>query len=254
MKQRQQAWVRPPTPSFVKALSSHPDKGSIQFQKALEQHQNYVIALQQAGLQVKTLPPLEEFPDSVFIEDNAVLFPGKALICSMRAPSRQGEGAHTRPVLETCMDIFELDPSAHLDGGDVIQTEHAVYVGQSQRTGPEAINALEQHTDKPVIPVQVIKGLHLKTGASYLGRNTLLIDPESVDPEPFKEFDRLETGSEESYAANCLAIQNKVIFAEGYPRLEEQLQERGWDIQTIPMGEFEKADGGITCLSLILPE
>jgi len=254
MKQRQQAWVRPPTSSFVKALSSHPEKNSIQFQQALEQHQNYVTALQQAGLQVQTLNPLEEFPDSVFIEDNAVLFPGKALICAMRAPSRRGEGVHTRPVLETCLDIIDLDPSAHLDGGDVIQTEHTVYVGQSQRTGPEAIKALAQHTDKQVQPVKVLNGLHLKTGASYLGRNTLVIDPGSIDTEPFKELDCLETVPEESYAANCLAIRNKVIFAEGYPRLEGQLRERGWDILTIPMSEFEKADGGITCLSLIMPE
>lgn len=247
------ALVRPPAPSFVNALSRHSEKNSIDFDQAADQHRGYVEALRKMGVPVTCLEPLDEFPDSTFIEDNAVIVEDRALLTCMKEASRHGETEHIREALEKHLPVEILSPPALMDGGDILQTESTVFVGQSQRTNRQAAEALSQFTRKKIVTVPVYRGPHLKTFASYLGKNILVIDPTSVDPAAFETFERIEVREEERYAANCLAVGNQVLMPEGFPDLAGRIAQHGFEVIPLAMSEFEKADGGVTCLSLFLP-
>ena len=252
MKAPSRALVRPPSLNFVNALSGHPQASHIDFQLAQKQHTAYCEALQTAGLAVEILEPLDDFPDSVFIEDNAVILEGRAVLCSMKATSRQGEVLFLAEALQSRLPILRLQPPVFIDGGDILQTEDTVFVGLSQRTHREAVEALQSLTPKPVVPVHVKQGLHLKTSVSTLGKSLLVINPSHVETEPFREFEWIEVDEKEAYAANCLAVGENVILPAGFPKLEQRIQQHGFKTLPVAMSEFQKADGGVTCLSLLV--
>ncbi len=247
------ALVRPPAESFVRALSPHPERNSIDPVRALHQHQDYCAALGEAGVEVTKLDPLESFPDSTFVEDNAVILEGTAYVTAMKASPRQGESVHTQPALAPYLPVEILKPPLFLDGGDVIATPEAVFIGQSNRTGEEAVQYFKNKLNVPVIPIEVTNALHLKTAASWLGGNQLLVSPEGCDTTAFMGFKCIEVRPEDAYAANCLVIGRTVVMPAGFKRVEETLQALGLTPRPVNMSEFEKADGGITCLSLIIP-
>lgn len=199
------------------------------------------------------LDPLEAFPDSTFVEDNAVILEGTAYITAMKASTRQGESEHTQSALAPYLPVEILKPPLFLDGGDVIATPEAIFIGQSNRTGAEAVQYFKDKLTVPVIPVRVTNALHLKTAASWLGGNQLFVNPEGCDIPSFKGFNCIEIKPEDAYAANCLVIGSTVIMPAGFKRVEETLQEIGLHPRPVNMSEFEKADGGVTCLSLIIP-
>ncbi len=254
MNDTDQALVRPPSRNFVHALSEHPDAGSIDFQKAQQQHAAYCEVLKTAGLIVEVLEPRDDIPDSVFIEDNAMILEGRAVLCSMKETSRQGEVSSLADALQSRLPVLRLQAPVFIDGGDVLQTEKAVFIGQSQRTSAEAIEALQPLTSKPVIPVAVKKGLHLKTSVSTLGGNLLVINPSHVETEPFRNFEWVEVDDDEAYAANCLAVGENVILPAGFPKLEQRIGQLGFKTLPVALSEFQKADGGVTCLSLLIEE
>lgn len=248
------ALVRPPCPDFVRALSRHPDGGFIDLEKARQQHTAYCQALEQAGATVERLEPLDDFPDSVFIEDNAVILEGRAVLCSMKEASRKDEISFLADTLQSRVPVIRLQPPVFLDGGDVLQTEDTVFVGLSQRTSQEAVEALQSLTPKPVIPVPVKKGLHLKTSVSFLGNNLLVIRPTGVEAGCFKKFEWIEVEEDQAYAANCLAVEDSVILPGGFPQLEQRIGQHGFKTLPVALSEFQKADGGVTCLSLLINE
>jgi dimethylargininase len=245
------ALVRRPSNNFAQALSEHPEAGSIDFEKARQQHMAYCEALQTAGLTVEILEPLDAFPDSVFIEDNAVILEGRAVLCSMKETNRRGEVALLAEALPSRLPLLRLQPPVFIDGGDILQTEDTVFVGQSERTNREAITALQPLTSKHVVPVRVKHGLHLKTSVSTLGNNLLVINPSHIETEPFLEFEWIKVEAEEAYAANCLTVGENVILPAGFPKLEQHIQQHGFKTLPVEMSEFQKADGGVTCLSLL---
>ena len=245
------AWVRPPSKSFSQALSEYPEATSIDTHKARQQHAVYCEALTTAGLTVEILEPLDAFPDSVFIEDNAVILEGRAILCSMKETSRRGEISTLANTLQSRLPVQRLQTPAFIDGGDILQTENTVFVGQSKRTNKEAVKALQSLTSKQVVPVRVKQGLHLKTSVSTLRNNLLVINPSHVETEPFRDFEWIEVDEKETYAANCLAVNENVILPAGFPKLEQRLQEQGFSTLRLDMSEFQKADGGVTCLSLL---
>lgn len=254
MNAAMRALVRPPCRDFVNALSEHPEATSINYQKARHQHAAYCEALKTAGLAVEILEPLDAFPDSVFIEDNAVILEGRAVLCSMKETSRRGEISFLADTLQSRLPILQLQAPVFIDGGDVLQTEDTVFVGLSQRTHREAVEALQSLTPKPVVPVHVKQGLHLKTSVSVLRNHLLIIQPSQVDTEPFNGYEWIEVDEEEAYAANCLVVGDSVILPAGFPRLEQRIQQRGFKTLPVAMSEFLKADGGVTCLSLLINE
>jgi len=242
--------VRSPSKNFAHALSEYPEAPSINIHKARQQHAAYCEALKTAGLTVEVLEPLDDFPDSVFIEDNAVILEGRAILCSMKESSRKGEVSLLADNLR--LPILRLQAPVFIDGGDVLQTEDTLFVGQSQRTNPAAVEALQPLTSKQVVPVPVKQGLHLKTSVSTLGKNLLIINPSHVETEPFRDYEWIEVDEEEAYAANCLTVGDNVILPAGFPKLEQRIQEHGFLTLPVDMSEFQKADGGVTCLSLLM--
>jgi len=246
------ALVRKPGPDFIHAISGHPQKHRIDTKRALNQHGQYVRALQQAGARVVTLESLDEFPDSPFVEDTAVIFDQEALICLMQEKSRRGEVESVAKEIGNHRAITYLKPPATLDGGDVLMTDEVIYVGQSTRTNGQAVTALQDCCGKPCVPVAVHRGLHLKSSVSFLGGHLVLIDPASVETSAFKKFEWIEVNEEERYAANCLTLGKFVLLPAGFPQLAKKIRAHGYEVIELEMSEFEKADGGVTCLSLII--
>ena len=243
------ALVRPPGTSFARAISSHPQKNEINYAKALSQHQNYVHALKQMGGKILSLPPEDSLPDSTFVEDTTFIYGKKAFLCSAKEESRRNEAESVAKVLQDHLEILQLEP--HLDGGDILNTPEIVFAGLSNRTDAKAIQFLSKQISKKVVPVKVLKGLHLKSSVSYLGKNVLLINPERVDVGPFKGFKWVEVKEKDSYVANCLSMKNQVLIPKGYQKVREKIHQHGFETIELEMSEFEKADGGITCLNLI---
>ena len=248
------ALVRKPGLKFSQALSEHPQKNNIDLARALRQHECYVETLQEVGGKVEHLPAQDHLPDATFVEDTAVILQDKILLCPMKAPSRQEEAQSIASVLKMHRDCVTLDSPATLDGGDVMNTPDTIFVGLSKRTNLQAMVALSKLTSKKVVPVAVIKGLHLKSAATYLGNNLIILDPSRVDSSHLKQFDWIEVNENESYAANCLALGNSVLIPTGFPNVREQIRAHGLETLELEMSEFEKADGAVTCLSLTIPQ
>jgi dimethylargininase len=245
------ALVRPPGNRFPQAISDHPQKKAIDQHRALIQHQGYVDALKQAGGKILSLPPEDLLPDSTFVEDTAFVFGKTAFLCSAKEETRRNEVESVAQVLKDPLKIVTLEP--HMDGGDILDTPQAIYIGLSKRSNERAIQSLSQKIDKEIVSVPVVKGLHLKSAVSYLGNNILLIDPERVESNAFKKFQWIEVAEKDSYAANCLALGNRVVMPAGFPTIREKILQHGFMTVEVEMSEFEKADGGVTCLSIILP-
>ena len=247
------AYVRKPGLKFSQALSEHPDRKTIDLALTLRQHAGYVEALKEAGGRVEFLSPQDHLPDATFVEDTAVILPDKILLCPVLEPSRKEEVRSTATTLKMLRDCVTLDSPATMDGGDVMTTPDTIFVGLSKRTNLQAVQALSKLTSKEVVPVAVTHGLHLKSATTYLGNNLLIIDPTRIDASKLKHFDWIEVCENESYSANCLALGDTVLMPAGFPKVREQIRTHGLKIIELEMSEFEKADGGVTCLSLILP-
>ena len=246
------ALVRPPGTGFPEAISEHPQKKGIDLPRALIQHQTYVDVLKQIGGQILFLPSEDLLPDSSFVEDTAFVFGRTAFMCSAKEETRRNEAETVAQALKDHLKIVNLEP--HMDGGDILNTPHAIYIGLSKRSNERAIQSLSQKIDKKIISVPVVKGLHLKSAVSYLGNNVLLIDHEKVESGVFKSFQWIEVEDKNSYAANCLALGNQIIMPSGFPTIREKILQYDFETLEVEMSEFEKADGGVTCLSIILPK
>tara|TARA_B100000029_G_scaffold230333_1_gene227782 strand:+ start:568 stop:1320 length:753 start_codon:yes stop_codon:yes gene_type:complete len=245
------ALVRPPGVGFPKAISNHPLKAEINLSKAKDQHRNYVKALKKAGANILAMPPENFLPDSTFVEDTAFIFSDKAFLCFSKEETRRNEVKSIEKALKHYRKTVPLD--FHLDGGDILDTPDTIFIGLSKRTDVKAIENFSKEINKKIVAVPILKGLHLKSAVSYLGNNILLLNPERVDKSVFKNFQWIEVEEKNSYAANCLTIGNLIFMPAGFPMIRKKIFEQGFETLELDMSEFEKADGGITCLSIILP-
>ena len=246
------ALVRPPGDSFAAAISS--TNAAIDVALARAQHAAYCQALAAAGLIVEALPPDERFPDSCFMQDPAVVIAGRAIIGRPGAPSRQGEEEGLAATLTSRFSLTRLIPPATLEGGDVLILPDRVVVGRSGRTNAAGIAQLAvalAGTGLPVYAASVEPYLHLLTAVTHLGQGVLLAIEGWPLPPPLADLDVLRVPPEEAYAANSLGIGEHVIVPAGYPRVAAMLAARGFRVITVPTSEFAKADGGVTCLSLL---
>ncbi|MBQ4132352.1 MAG: amidinotransferase [Desulfovibrionaceae bacterium] len=249
------ALTRLPGRSVIDGLSASPCAGRPDYHKALMQHKAYVEALQNCGLETTCLQALEDFPDSCFIEDVAVLTPKCAIIANPGAPTRRREPEYA---LDALRRYYESDQicfikSGNLDGGDVLMVRNHFYIGLSGRSNQagclEFIKYLERFGHSGEI-VPVTEGLHLKTGVSWLGSNRLLLTKAMARQKAFAAFEHIVVAPEEAAAANCLWIDGKVIMPDGYPSTARALQNAGHHIIKVDISEYEKLDGGLSCLSL----
>jgi dimethylargininase len=251
------AIARLPSENLSAGIASPIGGGNPDSTLALAQHGQYCNALRACGLQVEILPADARHPDSTFIEDTAVLTSHAAIITRPGASSRLGETAIT---LVTVRGLFEtirqIRPPGTLDGGDVCEVDGQFIIGLSERTNAEGIRQLtaflaEFGYKSLVIDIRECKSLlHLKSGMSYIGGGVFVISPETPFAEALAQYQLITVAAEESYAANCVRVNEQVLLAAGFPRTAETLTAHNFRLLTVPMSEFRKMDGGLSCLSL----
>ena len=246
------AIVRPPGPGFHEAISTA-KLGPPDFALALRQHADYCDALRRCGLEVITLEADPLHPDGVFVEDTAVVTERCAIITNMAAPSRQGEQAAVADVLARFRPIERIVPPGTLDGGDVMRVGEHFYVGISGRTNDDGARQLADILARygyTASTVPVGGCLHLKTGVTCVGDNRLLAVSEFADRPELAAFDIIHAPPGESAAANCILINARLLTPAGCEAARRLLAPLGCEIIEVPISEFQKADGGLTCLSL----
>jgi dimethylargininase len=253
------AFVRPPGESFAAALRTAATIGStgatIDVGLALEQHATYRAALRIAGVEVEELPPSDTYPDSCFMQDVALVVRGRAVIARPGAASRRGEEALVAPLLRERFPTLQITSPGTLEGGDVLILPDRVYAGLSDRTNAEGIEQLRAALHPlPVEGIAVEGLLHLLSGVTYLGRNTLLTVREMAHRPEFAGMKVLVVPDEEAYACNALGLGEFVIAPAGYEGTIRLLEGAGFRVLPVPVSEFAKADGGVTCLSLVWEE
>ena len=251
-----QAIVRIPGRNFAEGLSTG-QLGVPWYEQVLLQHGRYCEALRACGLSITTLGPDLAHPDSTFVEDTAVVTARRAILTRPGARSREGEVAAMGPILRSFFPVtVEIEAPGTLDGGDICEAEDHFFIGVSERTNEEGARQLAAYLagegfTSGVIDVRGMDSiLHLKSGVSYIGDNTLVVIEELAGHEMFAGYELLRVGSEESYAANCVRVNERVLVAAGYPRLLAALCDRGFNTLEVEMSEFQKMDGGLSCLSL----
>jgi len=250
------AFTRPVSPRLPGCQLTHLARTPIDVAKAVEQHAAYERALSDAGFEIVRLPELAEDPDAVFVEDTALLFDEHAVITRPGAASRIGETESTALGLAGKFEIHRIE-RGYLDGGDVLRIGKQVYVGLSTRTNAEGLWALTEVVTPlgfEVVKAELRDCLHLKTGATFAGPDAsgmpvLLYDEESIDPAQFEHIEAVQV--EERPAANCVRAGNRVVLPAGNPRTAAMLRERGFHVVEVDVSELQKAEAGVTCMSLI---
>lgn len=250
---RWRALVRPPPATYAQGLTRDADPRPVDLGLAQDQHAAYVAALRSAGVVVTELPPDERFPDSCFVQDPAFVLDGILVVGRAGTASRRHEEAAVVKALEPAeLPVYRVTRPATLEGGDVLVTEDRLYLGQSGRTNHLACEALELVFSRPVIGVPVPERfLHLLSGCSYLGGGRLLATAECATLRVFHTFEKLVVPEAEWPASSVLALGDDVIMPAGYPATERMLAAAGFRPRPVPISEYEKRDGGVTCLSLI---
>jgi dimethylargininase len=249
------AIVRTPGKNFDQGLTSV-DLGVPRYDQVLSQHARYCEALEACGLALTTLDADLDHPDSTFVEDTAVLTARGAVLTRPGAHSREGEVAAMRRVLRDFFpSTMEIEAPGTLDGGDICEAEDHFFIGLSLRTNEEWARQLAAHLARVGYPSTVVdvRGssiLHLKSGVSYIGNNTLVVMENVAGLEAFAGYELIPVASEESYGANCVRVNDRVLVAAGYPRLTAELTAHGFRPLALDMSEFRKMDGGLSCLSL----
>jgi dimethylargininase len=248
------AIVRIPGSNFAQGLTTA-HLGAPIYDQVLQQHARYCDALRECGVTLTTLEADPDHPDSTFVEDTAVLTAHSAILTRPGARSREGEVTAMRPVLSKYFPItVEIEPPGTLDGGDICEVENRFFLGLSQRTNEEGVRQLAAHLagegyTSSVIDVRGMNSiLHLKSGISYIGNHTLVVMEEMAPL--FAGYELIQVAEEESYAANCVRVNERVLVAAGYPRLTKEITVRGFHPLELEMSEFQKMDGGLSCLSL----
>ncbi len=247
------AIVRTPCKAMVEGITSA-DLGVPDYENALVQHQDYIEALKECGLEITHLEADENFPDSTFVEDVALMTPKCAIITNPGADSRRDEIQSIKPVIESFYnDIEIIENPGTVEAGDIMMVGSHFYIGLSERTNQagaeQMITCLEKYGLTGSI-VTLTEVLHLKTGLGYLENNRLLACGEFLSKPEFQQYDILEVAPEEAYAANSVWINGTVLTPKGFPKTKELLLSTGFKIREVDVSEFQKIDGGLSCLSL----
>ncbi len=249
------ALVRPPGTSFAAALTAQQPRPIIDVELARQQHRAYCQVLRTAGLKLIELPAEEAYPDSCFVQDTAVIFGDWAILSRPGAESRRGEVDSVSRALQGRKRLARIEAPGTLEGGDVLVIGSRVYVGLSARTNPAGFVQLRDLLEPQGATVEaapVSEVLHLLTGCTYLGQGVLLATDPLLDAPFCRGLDVVRVPPEEAYAANGLGVGRVALLPDGCPQTAAAVQARGFQVLTVSLSEFAKADGGITCLSLLL--
>ena len=235
---------------------THVERVAIDVAVATEQHALYEAALEAAGCRIERLPRLDEHADSVFVEDTAVVFDEVAVVTRPGAESRRGETASVARALERYRTLRVIDEPGTMDGGDVLRAGRHVFVGLSSRTNTAAARQLEgilAPFGYNVHRVELSGCLHLKSAATAVDDDLLLVNPDWVDVRQLGGLRLLDVHPEEPHAANVLRIGDVVLCAAAFPFTQAALETNGFSVWSVDMSEFAKAEGALTCCSVIVP-
>ena len=248
------ALTRPVPMTFANALCATAPTEPIDLERARHQHAAYVAAIAAAGVEIHMLPAADTLADSCFVEDTAVVAAGVALITRPGAPSRQAEPAATADALRSRYELHYVREPATLDGGDCMRVGSTIFVGRSARTNSAGIARLAEVFEPRGLRVIAIDlpatVLHLKCVCAPLGDDRITLADGTIARDAF-DIDVVRVPADESYAANVLALGDRVIVADGYPRTHDALTRAGLRIVPLATSEFRKADGALTCLSIL---
>ncbi len=248
------AIVRAPGRNYPEALTQREPRPVVDLELARRQHRGYVATLRHVGLEVTELQADDEHPDAVFVQDRVCVVEGRAILGPSAVASRRGEAGALVEVLGRSYPVVELPSPCCLDWGDVLITEDALFVGLSERSNEAAVEALREivSTRRSVEGVSLPPGLlHLLSGCAYLGDRRLLAVRAL---EPFarsRGFDVVPVAEAELSAANVLICGKRAVVPAGYPETTSRIERAGFRVQRISVSEFEKRDGGVTCLSVL---
>ncbi len=250
------AICRLPDLNFSEGLTTA-SLGAPDYPRALEQHRAYQRALASCGLMVTVLPASREFPDSTFVEDTAVLYKDLAIFSRPGAESRLGEVSLIRPEVEASFTrTSSIEAPGTLDGGDICEAGSHFFIGVSERTNQDGAAQLsfllaKEGCTSAFVDIRETPGLlHLKSGLAYLGGKTLVVASALAGHPAFAGFDCIIAEPQDQYAANCIRVNDKVLLPSGYPHLQAQIERAGFQVLLLDMSEFQKMDGGLSCLSL----
>lgn len=249
------ALTRPVSESLGRCELTHLERQPIDVERARRQHAAYERALQDCGLVIHRLPEAPDLPDSVFVEDTAVVVNELAVVTRPGAVSRRREVPVVATALAGWRPVVRIEAPATLDGGDVLRVGNRVWVGSSSRTDRRGIAQLAAALAPYgylVDGVEVHGCLHLKSAVTAVGERSLLVNPDWVDGSVFAGLERIEVDPSEPAAANALWTGSRVIYAAAYPRTADRLASRGVDLEIVEVDELAKAEGAVTCCSIVL--
>jgi len=243
------------SPRFNECELTHIDRLPIDLRVAESQHLGYVQALKELGVEVVELPAESNLPDSVFVEDTAVVLSDVAIITNPGADSRKPETASIIQALGRYRELVRIEAPATVDGGDVLVLGKNIYVGLSTRSNQAAVDQMNEKLKSygyTAHAVEMRDCLHLKTAVTRVDDGTLLINRKWVDVQHFADFDLIDVDESEPFAANCLPINDAIIYPISFPLTSAKLVERGYKIKPVVVDELAKAEGAVTCCSLIV--
>lgn len=248
------ALVRPPGPRLAEGIVTHQERVPVDVELAQRQWRAYCDALQAAGWGLVTVPPADDCPDAVFVEDTVVMYRGVAVLTRPGADSRKPEVEAVAKVVEGLgCPIARIEAPGTLDGGDVLKVGDTVYVGRGGRTNGEGIRQLRRlltPLGARVVAVPVTKVLHLKSAVTALPDGTVIGYPPVVD-DP-RVFDRFLAVPEESGAHVVLLGGDRLLMAADAPQSAALFRDLGYEPVCVDISEYEKLEGCVTCLSVRL--
>jgi dimethylargininase len=245
------ALVRTPGDSYRSCLSTHPLHSTVSLELAREQHARYCETLSELGLEVIHVPRDDLHPDACFVEDNAVVHGGRALICRMARESRRGEQPGVAAKLEEFMSVRWAEEPATIEGGDVVHLDDQLICGITQRTNPEGVAQMKEWLGVPVSTIFDPGIMHLKSYVTYLGKG-IAIATEKYSRHPALEGLHILIPPEgEEYAADTLTVGDTVLMAQGHDEAHRLVMDAGFEVIPMDVSEIEKCDGALTCLSIL---
>ena len=248
------AITRAVSPAIVNCELTFVERQVIDLEKARGQHRAYEGLLEKLGARVHSLPAEPEFPDSMFVEDPAIVLDEVAVIMPLGTAARRGEAASLAEALGKFRRLEYVRLPGMMEGGDILRVGRKLFAGLSSRTNAEGIRQLAailgpHHYE--VIAVPVTGCLHLKSAVTHFGGNTLLANREWFDSTPFAGMEWIDVDPGEPHAANALALGGKIIFPASFPRTLARIEARGFEVMPLDISELQKAESGLTCSSLI---
>lgn len=248
------AITRSVSPAMVRCELSFLERKPINLARAQEQHEAYELLLAKLGARVVSLPAEPDLPDSMFVEDPAIVLDELAVILPLGTQSRRGEAPLLAQELSAYRELKHVNLPGTLEGGDVLRIGRKLFVGLTRRSNAEGIRQLAEIL-KPygyeVVAVPVTGCLHLKSAVTYLGENTLLANRTWFDNAPFVGYGWIDVDPAEPHAANALALGGTIVFPASFPGTRGRIGSQGFHVTPLDISELQKAESGLTCSSLL---